>query len=202
MRSYTGRNRLHDRGRPIDSDLSGIYRGSDIPQGADVSNALPAAPNSSLLNRFYQSRSGQLAWQEGGQLLPEAQVLLSEVQKSYQHGLTPNRYLPMALLQQRRLSAPSDAAAQLRLDKHLSYAYLNYIADVRHGRVGSNRSSGLLSRAQQGLAAEDFGAWLDAQAPSGATYRSCTTTSPAPRQRGLRSLETRCAEYGALTLAP
>lgn len=159
-------------GEPIDSDLSGIYRGSDIPQGANVSNALPAAPSSSLLNRFYQSRSGQLAWQEGGQLLPEAQVLLSEVQKSYQHGLTPNRYLPMALLQQRRLSAPSDAAAQLRLDKHLSYAYLNYIADVRHGRVGSNRSSGVLARAQQGLAAEDFGAWLDAQAPSGATYRN------------------------------
>lgn len=110
---------------------------------------LKAEPKISLFGRqanmpqyvamFYQQRDYTLAWQAKGNWLPLAKQLLSELQKAYQDGLSPNNYhvaqIEKILLQ----TLPSSPQTQADADMLLTDAALTFAYHLRMGKFNPAR---------------------------------------------------------------
>ncbi|MFZ0389445.1 MAG: L,D-transpeptidase family protein [Calditrichia bacterium] len=112
---------------------------------------------SQTLPVFYERRGYQLAWFEGGRLLPQADSLLKAVSRSERHGLTPAVY---------HLNRLKELSAQIRqgqatavqiagLDLLLTDAFLVYGSHLLAGRVDPEKlhSLWLANRRQLDMAA-------------------------------------------------
>jgi murein L,D-transpeptidase YcbB/YkuD len=153
--------------------------------------------------QFYQSRNHLPAWFDGDKASPRLNALLDSLQHSEDHGLAPTRY-GLDRFQQFVASAQEnkgryDVARIPEIDTRLTYAYLQYAADLlgwsgdpKAIYVNWVRASNKMDLAQQlakAMSSNEVRQTLEELAPTLPQYKGLQTALAHERQHATGHLE-------------
>lgn len=149
----------------------------DAVTAAAQDPALERTGNAADVRLFYELRDNRPAWLEDGGWTAQARAAMAVLEGADREGLSPRDYLITGIAAR----TESDAEADERSDVLLTAGLLRYIGDVRTGRTVPsqvNRDNAVYpergdtaAALAQGLAASDFGAWLESLPPADPRYR-------------------------------
>lgn len=129
------------------------------------------------LRRFYADRSHVPVWRNSPHWSDKAALAVQYLANAEREGLSARDYMPVS-----ELSAPAGDTVGAVADMRLTAALMRYAVDVSSGRAAPEkfdpdlfihpRRPDPVMLLGEGLAAADFGVWLDSLPPAHGPYRS------------------------------